>query len=316
MLRLIYMGLIISSLSIIAEFALAQSAKNTPLGYRIEGDEVVFVFDVRDYQKNIGSQPLDFTEFEIHKVAIAGEFNDWRKQGWSMHKVNKYIYELRKKLKDFSGKPTWEYKFVINEKYWVEPPKNAPNRANDSDSHNNLVFSTIKPSLNGNTTFRLKGFPKAFQIFLAGTFNNWQEKQLLFGKEDNEWVCRLDLPEGKYAYKFIVDGHWITDPENPIAEDDGAGNINSILYLGKSVTFKLRGYENAKKVYLAGDFNNWQPHLNRFWRDGEDWICKIILPKGTYTYKLVVDGKWLIDPANSQTETDAWGNRNSLIDVQ
>jgi 1,4-alpha-glucan branching enzyme len=306
--------LIISLLAI--EGLMAQSKKNLPLGYRIEGDEVVFVFDVREYQKANEWQHLDFAELEIHKVAIAGEFNNWRKQGWTMHKVDKFIYELRKKLKDFEGKPTWEYKFVINEKYWIEPPRTAPNRVNDEDSQNNLVFTTIKPSLKGNTMFRLKGYPKAFQIFLAGSFNNWQEKQLLFGKEGDEWVCRIDLPEGKHAYKFIVDGHWITDPENSINEDDGAGNINSILYIGQSVSFRLRGYENAKKVQLAGSFNNWQPHLHKFWRDGNDWVCKIILPKGKYTYKVVVDGKWLLDPDNANIERDEWGNRNSLIDVQ
>lgn len=85
------------------------------------------------------------------------------------------------------------------------------------------------PSVKGNTTFRLKGFPNAQIVVLAGSFNNWNPTQTLFAKEGNEWVSRVDLAPGKYAYKFVVDGEWMVDPNNPVTEDDGNGNINSVL---------------------------------------------------------------------------------------
>ena len=85
------------------------------------------------------------------------------------------------------------------------------------------------PSVKGNTTFRLKGYLQARVVALAGTFNNWNQSQLLFAKEGDEWVCRIDLAPGKYTYKFIIDGNWITDPANPATEDDGTGNTNSVL---------------------------------------------------------------------------------------
>ncbi len=77
------------------------------------------------------------------------------------------------------------------------------------------------PSLKGNTTFKLKGYPDARVVALAGTFNNWNQSQLLFAREGDGWVCRIDLAPGKYEYKFIVDGNWITDLSNPTTEDDG-----------------------------------------------------------------------------------------------
>jgi dienelactone hydrolase len=86
-----------------------------------------------------------------------------------------------------------------------------------------------KPSLTGNTTFRLKGFQNASVVALAGNFNNWNPRQLFFGKENGQWVCRIDLAPGKYLYKFVVDGEWIIDPENPTSEGDGNGNTNSVL---------------------------------------------------------------------------------------
>ena len=85
------------------------------------------------------------------------------------------------------------------------------------------------PSLKGNATFRLKGHPNARIVAVAGSFNEWNQSQVLCGKEADEWVCRLDLKPGKYTYKFIIDGDWILDPANPDSEDDDRGHTNSVL---------------------------------------------------------------------------------------
>ena len=47
------------------------------------------------------------------------------------------------------------------------------------------------PSLKGNTTFRLKGHPNARVVAVAGSFNDWNQSQVLCGKEGNEWVSKL-----------------------------------------------------------------------------------------------------------------------------
>ena len=88
-----------------------------------------------------------------------------------------------------------------------------------------------QPSLVGNTTFKLKGFEDASIVTLAGTFNNWNPRQLIFGRESGQWVCRINLTPGKYLYKFVVDGEWMLDPESPAHEDDGNGNTNSVLVI-------------------------------------------------------------------------------------
>jgi CubicO group peptidase (beta-lactamase class C family) len=85
------------------------------------------------------------------------------------------------------------------------------------------------PSLQGNTTFRLKGYADAKIVNLAGTFNEWKPSTIVCGKENAEWICRIDLKPGKYLYKFIVDGTWIIDPANSATEADGQGNTNSVL---------------------------------------------------------------------------------------
>ena len=109
------------------------------------------------------------------------------------------------------------------------------------------------PSLQGNTTFRLRGYPDADIVALAGSFNNWNQSQLICARQANEWVCRTDLYPGRYTYKFIVDGNWTLDPANPDTEADAAGNINNVLIVGNNSTAKL--FINTMKArwrYRAG----------------------------------------------------------------
>jgi len=91
-----------------------------------------------------------------------------------------------------------------------------------------LVQQLTAPA-QGNVSLRLRTFPTARCITLAGSFNNWQPWQTLFQKDGSDWVCTLRLPPGQYPYRLIVDGTWQTDPANPQTEPDGQGNPNSVL---------------------------------------------------------------------------------------
>jgi hypothetical protein len=99
----------------------------------------------------------------------------------------------------------------------------------EGESYTARRVELLPPSLKGNTTFRLKGHDDASVVVLAGTFNEWNQSQILFGHEGNEWVCRIDLDPGVYRYKFIVDGDWLLDPSNPDTAEDEAGNVNNVL---------------------------------------------------------------------------------------
>jgi len=59
--------------------------------------------------------------------------------------------------------------------------------------------------------------PAANQVFLAGEFNNWSTTATPMKRDpDGVWWVILDLPPGRYEYKFVVDGQWMADPMNPI----------------------------------------------------------------------------------------------------
>ncbi len=69
-------------------------------------------------------------------------------------------------------------------------------------------------------------------------------------------------------------------------------------------TFKYSG-PNAKAVGVAGEFSNWSelPMV----RDGSGtWSGTIRLKPGYYGYKLVVDGEWVLDPAQFRTQGGRW----------
>ena len=71
------------------------------------------------------------------------------------------------------------------------------------------------------------------------------------------------------------------------------------------------------KVGIAGDFNNWNPAstpMNKHQELGV-WQACIDIPPGRYRYRLVVDGQWVKDPYNPATETNPFGELNSVLEV-
>ena len=71
-------------------------------------------------------------------------------------------------------------------------------------------------------------------VSVAGTFNSWNKDAtpMVLGADGRTWSTKLKLPFGKLRYKFVLDGErWIVDPKNRVREDDGNGNVNSVLMI-------------------------------------------------------------------------------------
>lgn len=72
---------------------------------------------------------------------------------------------------------------------------------------------------------------------------------------------------------------------------------------------------DARAVSVAGEFNGWSPSALALTRDEDDvWTGAADVPPGSYGYKLVVDGEWLLDPGNAEV-TVIDGVVNSLLTV-
>ena len=72
--------------------------------------------------------------------------------------------------------------------------------------------------------------PNVSKVMLAGSFNNWNYKTTPLTKsKDHTWKRSLTLKPGRYEYKFVVDGRWITDPHNNNRARNSVGSENSVI---------------------------------------------------------------------------------------
>jgi hypothetical protein len=100
-------------------------------GYQIAAGHVVFRFDRTAYAnvtRSDNGEWLRMSDVAIRNVSVAGDFNGWSTDAWPMSEVQDGAYELKKELRVLSGRKNWQFKFVVNGAYWVEPPMSAPNR--------------------------------------------------------------------------------------------------------------------------------------------------------------------------------------------
>ena len=72
--------------------------------------------------------------------------------------------------------------------------------------------------------------PNAQSVALAGTFNDWDLKRTPLRKETNGgWKTTLWLPPGRYEYRFVVDGQWLSDPNAKESAPNQFGSTNSVV---------------------------------------------------------------------------------------
>lgn len=72
----------------------------------------------------------------------------------------------------------------------------------------------------------------------------------------------------------------------------------------------------ARKVCIAGTFNDWHPEVSEMISMGSGkWVKDLELTPGTYEYRFVVDGQWVTDPHCAHTAPNPFGETNSLLIV-
>jgi chromosome partitioning protein len=76
--------------------------------------------------------------------------------------------------------------------------------------------------------------PAASDVRIAGDFNDWVPDKGVRSLIESDgrtrvWTKILQLPPGRYRYRYVVDGEWREDPDNPDAVADAPGGRNSLL---------------------------------------------------------------------------------------
>jgi hypothetical protein len=226
------------------------------------------------------------------KVYLSGSFNGWQKKELLMQSNdNGWMIPV------YLSEGTHTYRFIADGN-WFEDPANADKLPNEFNAYNSVI-RIGKPYI-----FKLSGFTDAKKVMLLGSFNNWREGELYMTKTTTGWELPYVLGSGNYEYRFVIDG------KNSEVQD---GIKNIALVIDTNYTFRLKGFAYAKKVFLAGDFNNWSPNSFAMKRQGDEWVVSTHLSKGKQRYKFVVDDEWMLDPANKLWEQNEHNSGNSVL---
>ncbi len=165
-------------------------------------------------------------------------------------------------------------------------------------------------------------------LYLVGDFNNWRPREIPMAYQEGTWYVNIFLETNRiYEYKFLSEAdEYFEDPYNPYKRMSGIGTLNNVMVSGNARTNPIISndgilfvYYNpvAKKVEVAGDFNQWVPTpLYQNPNDKNFWGGKFRLGRGYYTYKLIVDGEWANDPENYNIVPEAdTGYTNNAFSV-
>jgi 1,4-alpha-glucan branching enzyme len=72
--------------------------------------------------------------------------------------------------------------------------------------------------------------PDAIDVCVAGSFNGWQPQATpLVPLGNGKWAKELTLPTGRYEYRFVVDGKWVSDPNAKEVAPNPFGTENCVL---------------------------------------------------------------------------------------
>ncbi len=87
----------------------------------------------------------------------------------------------------------------------------------------------------------------------------------------------------------------------------------------KGVRFNFKPAGKPGEIFLAGNFNGWNPANSDFLLKDEDgdgiYSITVPLAAGTYQYKYVVDGTWTKDPYSPMSTDDGFGGLNGKFSV-
>ncbi len=181
----------------------------------------------------------------------------------------------------------------------------------------------------------------AKSVHVAGDFNSWAENQegkvsspnfLMQKGSDGVWRKTIKVGGGKHTFKYVVNGsEWVSDPSvkemdkdgNSVFMAEGPAAAPATAMSGSAemapketasgVKFSYKG--SAKKVSVAGQFNKWNMDANVMTEEKPGvWSVVIPMPAGSYLYKFVKDGEWILDASNPTKGQDG-GIENSLVKV-
>ncbi|HEY0368006.1 MAG TPA: alpha-amylase family glycosyl hydrolase [Chthoniobacterales bacterium] len=141
---------------------------------------------------------------------------------------------------------------------------------------------------------------------------------------------KLEIPASKDAdlsfdptkFELVVTGQTRGIIDVPISVRAGKARLHTVLTLScadiPTHHFVFKPATPAQKVSLAGSFNGWSGDKTPLSGPDEngEFSADVALDPGRHSYKVVVDGKWILDPANPDSEDNGLGDKNSVVTMR
>jgi len=169
--------------------------------------------------------------------------------------------------------------------------------------------------------------------YVGASFSTEEYQEIHTFMVNNHGIYFLILPapsDEVINYRLVVDGIWKVDPHNPVIIRDrnglrlsqlridssshsDRGTLSPLLMDNNKVNFHIRS-NPEKQVYLAGDFNRWDPYMTKL-RELEPGNYTVTLPlkPGRYGYYFLIDGQAVTDPLNFQKTRTSAGEDVSIL---
>jgi len=140
-------------------------------------------------------------------------------------------------------------------------------------------------------------------------------------KHTHTSVMRAE-PDGQSARQpdYLPTSRWgIEELEAALANADVGPLIAKRA--GEPATLRVVRFEllapQAREVFLAGSFNNWNPSATPLTQKGKvRWVKELCLPPGRVEYRFLVDGRWKADPKAGDYMPNSVGGFNSVRQVE
>ncbi|CAN6542092.1 unnamed protein product [Malus baccata var. baccata] len=92
-------------------------------------------------------------------------------------------------------------------------------------------------------------------VEISGLDIGWGQRiPLEFNKEQGSWILKRELPEGRYEYKYVIDGGWTHNKHEPFTSPNKDGHVNNYVHV---VEDDPNSESAAIRKRMTGD----DPHL-------------------------------------------------------
>ncbi|OEL13605.1 Phosphoglucan phosphatase DSP4, amyloplastic [Dichanthelium oligosanthes] len=143
-------------------------------------------------------------------------------------------FDLRLRLPAVLAYMFWILGYSLNEGHQLLQSKRASFPKLEAIK---LATADILMGLSKNTITLKWEDDSCSSVEISGLDIGWGQRiPLTYDKEKGAWFLEKELPEGRYEYKYIVDGKWLCNEHEKITKPNADGHVNNYVQVSRDGT--------------------------------------------------------------------------------